>query len=158
MGYKEIQRVMCSKSNSTNTSDYMVFEFLGALTDRVYVNYGQAQIKAAIEANPYIGNVSVYFPNYSNDSVTSACWPAVDADWGGFTVQFDTEFGDLPMLDSLYDTDVVVKEMKKGQNVSKRVVLVLVATGLCLCRAVSSVRNASPALPYSSVISLLLCC
>jgi hypothetical protein len=118
----------------------MVFEFLGALTDRVYVNYGQAQIKAAIEANPYIGNVSVYFPNYSNDSVTSACWPAVDADWGGFTVQFDTEFGDLPMLDSLYDTDVVVKEMKKGQNVSKRVVLVLVATGLCLCCVVSSIR------------------
>lgn len=118
---KEVQRVLCSKSNSTNTSDFMVFSFLGAFTDRVYVNYGQSQIKAALEANPYIGNVSVYFPNYRADLVTSACWPGVDADNGGFTVQFDTEYGDLPLLDSLYDTDVVVKEDQPGRSVSPSV-------------------------------------
>lgn len=118
VAHKEAQRVLCTRSNSTNTSDYMVFEFMGALTQRVYVNYGQHEIKAALEYNPYIGNVSVYFPNWSNDFISTACWPDLNADLGGFIVQFDTEFGDLPLLNSLYDQDVVIKEVQAGNSVS----------------------------------------
>ena len=115
---KEIQRVACSKSNDANVSDYMIFEFMGKLTGRVYTNDTRYAIKAAIEEHPYIGNVTVSFPLYDDDNVRTACWTNVNETHGGFSVQFDTEFGDLPLLNSLYDLNVLVEEVQAGESVS----------------------------------------
>jgi hypothetical protein len=115
---KEVQRVVCSKSATLNTSDYMVFAYMGALTGRIYVDYGVHEIRAAIEENPFIGNDTVWFPRYENDTIATACAATVNVAAGGFNVRFETEFGDLPLLDSLYDNAITITEETAGTSVS----------------------------------------
>lgn len=112
----EIQRVLCGKS-IYNDDDYFTLSFLDANTLPIYTNYTAYQIKAAIEFCPYIGNVTVIFPNYYYDKVHSACVSHVNHTYGGFLVQFDTEFGDLPLLKSSTKHNITITEYQAGNSV-----------------------------------------
>ena len=115
---REEQRVVCTRDHTANASDYLVFRFMGAVSQRIYLGDGVHCIRAALEHNPHIGNLTVSFPNFDDDGLNMACNTATNATHGGFLVRFDTEWGDLPLLDSLYDDDVTVLEVVAGNSVS----------------------------------------
>ena len=66
----------------------------------------------------HAGNVSVFFPNIEIDEVTSACHTNPNETYGGFLVQFDTEFGDLPLLSSSTTLNITISEFRAGNSVS----------------------------------------
>lgn len=115
---KEVQRVLCGLSQLVDVSDSVTLSFMGQDTLPIFVNYSAHQIRAAIEYHPYIGNVTVAFPNFAADGVDTACHSHVNATYGGFTVRFDTEFGDLPLFQSSTAVNITVLEEQKGNSVS----------------------------------------
>lgn len=115
---KEVQRVLCGLSQRVHTSNSISLRFMGVNTLPIYVNYTSLQIRRAIEYHPYIGNVSVSFPNFAYDGVNTACHTHVNETYGGFTVKFETEFGDLPLLQSGTSVNITVIEVQKGNSVS----------------------------------------
>lgn len=66
----------------------------------------------------HAGNVSVFFPNIEIDEVTSACHTNPNETYGGFLVQFDTEFGNLPLLSSSTTLNITISEFRAGNSVS----------------------------------------
>jgi hypothetical protein len=115
---RELQRVTCGKSQTFNQSDHFVLSFLGRNTAPIFAHYEAAAIRSAIEWHPYIGNVTISFPNYDDDAVITACHRNVNETHGGFTVRFDSEFGDLPLLTVATSGNVTVTEVVKGNSVS----------------------------------------
>ena len=75
-------------------------------------------IRAAIEWPANIGNVTVSFPNFENDNISTACHTHVNGSAGGFVVRFDTEFGDLPIFETDPELNITVTEVLKGNSVS----------------------------------------
>jgi len=115
---KEVQRVLCGLSQRVDVSDSITLSYMGINTLPIFVNYSSYQIRAAIEYHPYIGNVTVAFPNYAVDGISTACHSHANESYGGFTVKFETEFGDLPLLQSSTAVNVTVTEVQKGNSVS----------------------------------------
>ena len=66
----------------------------------------------------HTGNVSIFFPNIGIDGVTSACHTNPNETYGGFLVQFDTEFGDLPLFLSSTSLNITISEFRAGNSVS----------------------------------------
>ncbi len=123
-GELEIQRVTCIIPN-INASRSFRLKLYGHLTEKIYINYNAAQIQAAIEMHPAIGNVSVWFPlaeNNQTNNIYTAC--SSTASWrtgkGGFLVKFLTEFGDVPLMTEIADSkssaNITVTEYQKGTN------------------------------------------
>eukprot|EP01036_Dinobryon_divergens_P033000 gene33000-42696_t len=136
----EIQRVVCDRQRGNlNYSDYFKLQMYGGMSQRIYNHYNAAQIKFAIEYMAVIGNVTVTFPNMVFDNVSTACSSDVNKTTGGFLVQFDTEFGDLPMLQNTMSTlNVTISEFQKGNNTNLECGGSTMgycdrSTGLCLC-------------------------
>ena len=70
---REVQRVVCDKNQRINGTDYFILSFMGANTARIYDHYSATQIRSAIEYCPYIGNVTVSFPLFEYDNISTAC-------------------------------------------------------------------------------------
>lgn len=118
----EIQRVVCTL-DMVNTTGFFYLDIFGERSQRIYTRYTSKQIARAIDSNKNMGNVTVFFLNY--DLVKTACNASSNSTHGGFYVQFDTEFGDVPMMTAYvpwdhapFDTytsgNVTVEEYKKG--------------------------------------------
>ena len=110
--------MVCGLSEEVDPSDFIELSFMGISTLPIYVNDSAAQIRTALEFHPYIGNVTVTFPNFAVDGINSACHTHIDGDNGGFTVRFETEFGDLPLMQSPTSVNITVTEVQKGNSVS----------------------------------------
>jgi hypothetical protein len=114
----EVQRILCTNDRYANKSFSFQLSLFGDLTKPIFSTYSAFEIKSAIEFASAIGNVSVWFPNYVHDSLAAACNTTVNSS-AGFLVRFDTEFGDLPMLDVVQNEQyVTVSQHQKGVNVS----------------------------------------
>lgn len=122
---KEVQRVVCGLSEEVDPTDFIELSFMGVPTLPIYVNDSAAQIRATLEYHPYIGNVTVTFPNAAVDGINSACHTHIDEINGGFTVKFETEFGDLPLMQSATSVNITVTEVQKGNSVSVLLLLSL---------------------------------
>jgi len=136
----EIQRVQCVRQRGNlNYSDFFQVGFFGETSQRIYNHYTATQIKWALEYMSLIGNVTITFPNENYDNVTTACSSHFNHTHGGFLVQFDTEFGDLPLLSNAHNTfNVTVTEFQKGNNTNlecggSTMGFCDRSTGLCLC-------------------------
>ena len=79
-----------------NTTGFFYLDIFGERSQRIYTRYTSKQIARAIDSNKNMGNVTVFFLNY--DLVKTACNASSNSTHGGFYVQFDTEFGDVPMM------------------------------------------------------------
>jgi hypothetical protein len=92
------------------------------------------EIKAAIEYPSKVGNVTTTFPHYgvNNDSIRTACSPHVNHTNGGFLVQFNTEFGNIPLLSARPDTNITITEYQKGTS---HEYIFLIDVMLYLCRS-----------------------
>ena len=109
------------KSTLSNVSDFFRLTLFGQRSLPIYTNYHAAQIKAAIEYPALIGNVSVWFPNYASDNISTACSTSVNQSHGGFFLRFETNLGDIPLMGYWTNGhDISVKESTKGVNVSGR--------------------------------------
>jgi hypothetical protein len=118
-GVLEIQRVLCRKSANENTSDYFLLNLYGVNSARIHTHFRAYEIKRAIEMMPLIGNVSVWFPNFYFDNISTACSWGNNRTEGGFLVQFNTEFGDIPLFkDAMQTSNITISEHQKGTNVS----------------------------------------
>lgn len=108
----EQQRVVCQGDNST----YFQLSFYGLKTQIIYGYMQAAGIKAAIEWPPTIGNVTITFPRLATDGIKTACSPSVNAASGGFVVTFDTDLGDLPLLQKVSSdaTSFAVTQHRQG--------------------------------------------
>jgi hypothetical protein len=113
----EQQRVVCQGGNST----YFQLSFYGLKTQIIYGYMQAASIKAALEWPATIGNVSITFPRLGVDGIKTACSPSVDASSGGFVVTFDTDLGDLPLLNKVSTdaTSLSVTQLRQGTLVRK---------------------------------------
>lgn len=125
---KEEQRVLCRKYATANISDFFVLQFYGFNTKPIHTYFSTDAIKAAIEFAPTIGNVSIFFPDYVHDNISTACSQHFNHSYGGFLVRFDTEGGDLPLLEVqgsavVLSNNVTVSEHVKGTSVSHVVVI-----------------------------------
>ena len=116
---KEVQRVVCDKNIFENHSDYFVLQFMGSNTARIYPRYTAHQIRQAIEFSPLIGNVSIEFPHYKTDNISTACHTQFNATAGGFTVRFETELGDLPLMRTPTPVNVTITEVVKGKGTNE---------------------------------------
>lgn len=117
---REIQRVVCARS-SANASMHFVLQLPFAQERSLSIRdaASAAEIKAAIEWAPSIGNVSVSFPLAASDNVSTACSAAVNTSHGGFLVQFDTDNGDLPLMRAVVNPQsITITEWQSGVNVS----------------------------------------
>lgn len=114
--------MVCGKQPDVNASDFFILRYMNINTPRIYSTYTAGQIKSAIEYHPYIGNVTINFPNYNYDNISTACNLWVNETWGGFTVQFDTEWGDLPLFHSATQLNLTVTEVQTGASVSPYIV------------------------------------
>lgn len=88
---------------------------------RYLINTNNRQHLQHLQASPVpssAGNVTVFFPNFEIDGVTAACHSDANSTYGGFLVQFDTEFGDLPLLVSSVSSNVTITEFRAGNSVS----------------------------------------
>jgi hypothetical protein len=145
----EIQRVVCS-ADSENTSFSFRLSLYGENSPPVYSYYGSLQIKSAIESMSSVGNISVWFPNEGLDSISTACSLTMNLTHGGFLIQFETEFGNLPLLDANVPL-VTITELQEGTNVSFLNLFHLYLTGCCSpYLSVAEVRKVSAMDPQVS--------
>lgn len=117
----EIQRVLCRDNRFTNKSFSFQLSLFGEITPHIFSTYSSFQIKSAIETISSVGNVSVWFPNYFHDNLAAACNETYsNSSHAGFLVRFETEFGDLPLMTVVTNTDhVTVSEFQNGISVSE---------------------------------------
>ena len=92
-GLMEVQRITCTASSS---STVFSLRYRGFSTDKILGNMTATAIKRAIEVSKAVGNVTVTFPSGA-PTASTACSPSNGPD-DGFLVEFDTEFGDLPLF------------------------------------------------------------
>lgn len=122
---KDIQRVICGLQGTGRQHDtaseykYFTLRFLGSYSLPIYAYYASEEIKQAIEYSPYIGNVTIVFPHYSTDNISTACHTNVNEAYGGFLVIFDTEFGNLPLLEPSTYVNITVSKYRSGNSVSR---------------------------------------
>ena len=114
----EIQRVVCHMYTYTNYTDYFILGIMGQQSERIYAHYSVGQIKTAIEYAAVVGNVTVTFPNYAYDNVTTACRGGFNSTHGGFLVQFNTELGDIPLMTNVLNSNITITTVQDGTNVS----------------------------------------
>ena len=129
----EVQRVVCTSATST----VFFLQHAGFRSAAIFGNMTTASIKKAIEFSKSIGNVTVTFPTGS--PAVTAC-SALHSQSGGFHVSFDTEFGDLPMMQvRSTSTSVNVYEHRKGTTLNlecggTEMGICDRQTGKCMCR------------------------
>lgn len=99
---------------------YFQLALFGEWTDPIQTDFEMSEIKQAIEKLSSVGNVTVWFPNAGNDKIETACNATLNSTAGGFFVRFDTEFGDLPLMQARgpIKQKVRVYEVQRGVNVS----------------------------------------
>lgn len=108
---------------NSNSGDFFYLKYLNLQSDKIYSYYHKNEIELAISSIDHLGNITVIFPNKDYDSIVTACDASVDLNDGGFLVQFDTELGDLPLLqiilpEYLQSNDISILEYQNGYNVS----------------------------------------
>jgi len=147
---KEVQRVVCRESPKQDVNNYgggfgngsFSLDFYGASTALIYPSYKAKAIKAAIEYASTIGNVTITFPNFKYDNISTACHPHMNNT--GFYVTFDTEGGALPLMaktpgDNATSSAINVYEVTKGNSLNLECGGPQMGycdrdAGLCMCR------------------------
>lgn len=109
----EEQIVGCIGGNTSNVS--FTLSFYDHNTATITGEMGPSEIKAAIEWAPTIGNVSISFLDGTLQTACSRFNSAFD----GFVVRFDTELGNIPLLQLVDSKNAMV-------NISQRVAGTLV--------------------------------
>jgi hypothetical protein len=150
-GLNEVQRIVCNFNNITNTSRSFTLNVLGKVSQPIFTNYQPSQIAEAIEFPASVGNVTVWFPNFGDDSILSACHDAVNNTFGGFLVRFDTEQGDISTMTIAggdLDLFVNISEVTKGTSINEEcggdtMGICDRSTGMCLCGGSYGSSNSS---------------
>lgn len=116
---REIQRVVCDREGNSSTYFVLRLPFGDELSLPIYYTDGADEIKSAIEYAAGVGNVSVWFPLADTDYITTACNSSMNVTNGGFMVSFDTEYGDLDLMEIVMTTEnITVSEYQSGYSVS----------------------------------------
>jgi len=116
-GVMEVQRIACTAPPS---STVFSLKYKGFSTDKIFGNMTVTAIKRAIEFSKAVGNVTVTFPSGA-PTPSTACSLSFngnpDDPLNGFLVEFDTEFGDVPLLKVDQATQVPIKTGNFGSPV-----------------------------------------
>lgn len=116
----EVQRVVCSARNVRGS--YFRLSLFGEVSDAIYTDFIASEIKSVLEKMSSVGNVTIWFPQAASDNIVTACNATLNSTFGGFYVRFDTEFGDLPLMEAAGPVaqNVDVFESQPGVNVRIR--------------------------------------
>lgn len=112
----EVQRVLCIGISTSATSFTLTLNGIWSSL-AITGDMTSAEIKAALEWIPALGNISVAFRNSDDDGILTACHTTPNATYGGFYVTFLDDLGDIPLLTTA-TSGVTIETVTEGTIVS----------------------------------------